>query len=124
LYQGNLFKLSVKWIEERNFDGWGILSAKHGLVMPDDILDPYEQRLGDDDNEAWGDSVYRSLMTRWGSSCIYTVLAGSQYGVAVLKLPYVENVFAGWRRQRKLDGHRKTGIGILMRELKRGREVG
>ena len=32
-----------KWAEARG-DPWFILSAKHGLVDPDTVLDPYDQR--------------------------------------------------------------------------------
>lgn len=40
LYAGNLYRLSRAWVERRLepkhhplFSGWGILSAKHGLLM-------------------------------------------------------------------------------------------
>ncbi len=48
LYQSDLFKSSVAWLEARDeLDGWAILSAKHRLVMPDDVIYPYELSLAD-----------------------------------------------------------------------------
>jgi hypothetical protein len=44
LYQGALFKKS-RAICERQDLKWAILSAKHGLVLPDAILHPYDCTL-------------------------------------------------------------------------------
>lgn len=123
LYAGNLFKLSVRWVERRPFDAWAILSAKHGLVLPDEVIEPYDVMLDGRRLKAWAALVEKQLVLRWGEGAIYTLLAGDQYGVAVQGLPFVEDVFRGWARQRKLDGHRRTGIGVLMRELKLDRAV-
>ncbi len=44
LYQGQLFKGSVLCAEAAGMP-WAVLSAKHGLVLPNDLLAPYEQRM-------------------------------------------------------------------------------
>ena len=45
LYTGALFRKSRAYVEAR-CDRWYVLSAKHGLVDPDQILEPYDVRLG------------------------------------------------------------------------------
>ena len=125
LYLGNLFRLSRQWVEARAhvFGGWGILSAKYGLLLPSDVIPPYDQYTIP---PGWGEHVRQQIIEVWGdpSEIIFTVLAGDRYVAPLRGLPMVENVFGGWAKHRKESGHRKTGIGILMRELKRGREVG
>lgn len=44
LYTSPLFTKSRAWVEA-NCDRWFILSAKHGLVLPSEIIDPYNETL-------------------------------------------------------------------------------
>lgn len=44
LYTGALFRLSVEWLLPRT-DGWAILSALHGVLLPDTVVEPYEKTL-------------------------------------------------------------------------------
>ena len=44
LYQGTLFKLARAWSEAQGLD-WYVLSAKHKLVHPDQVLEPYNERV-------------------------------------------------------------------------------
>ena len=46
LYISPLFRSARQWAE-RNGDVWYILSAKHGLLTPRVLIDPYEQQLAD-----------------------------------------------------------------------------
>ncbi|MFE6967114.1 DUF6884 domain-containing protein [Agromyces sp. NPDC057679] len=46
LYVSQLFRKTSAYVE-RHCDAWYILSAKHGLVHPDTVLEPYNVRLGD-----------------------------------------------------------------------------
>jgi len=127
LYQGNLFRLSVAWIDRRAhvYRHWGILSAKHGLVLPDDRVEPYDVALDDmtaEQRRAWELSTRQMLVDQWGAGSVYTMLCGAQYVQATRGLPFVENVFYHWAMQRRDERKRtRTGIGILMRELKRDR---
>lgn len=41
LYTSPLFKLGRAWAEA-NSDAWAILSAHHGLIEPDSIIEPYD----------------------------------------------------------------------------------
>ena len=61
LYIGPLFRLSRAWVE-RFCDEWGILSAKHGLVMPNQVVEPYDVSMASLDKD------YRrqwTLHTNW-----------------------------------------------------------
>lgn len=44
LYSSDLFYKSRRFAQA-NFDDWLILSAKHGLIKPDKMIDPYDQNL-------------------------------------------------------------------------------
>jgi hypothetical protein len=45
LYSSDLFFKSRRYAQA-NFDSWLILSAKHGLIKPDQIIEPYDCNLG------------------------------------------------------------------------------
>lgn len=47
-YVSQLFKKASAYAE-LTCDRWYILSAKHGLVRPDEIIEPYDMRLGTND---------------------------------------------------------------------------
>lgn len=80
LYQGQLFKGSVALAEARGWR-WAVLSAKHGLVMPEEVIEPYEQRLARDvrTQRRWATQVMTHLdtATRQPSKVIF--LAGADY---------------------------------------------
>lgn len=40
-----LFRKARNYIEQNNYDIWFILSAKHGLLKPTDIIEPYNITL-------------------------------------------------------------------------------
>jgi hypothetical protein len=44
LYCGRFFQVCSKFVEPRS-DRWIILSAKHGVLDPDEIIDPYDLSL-------------------------------------------------------------------------------
>lgn len=131
LYQGQLFKLSRRYCELLStfrgrryvFSGWGILSAKHGLVLPEQALDPYDLCLGDlgrPERKAWGESTAQQIANQWGSGTIYRVLAGRDYHAALDRFPKVEDYFGAIADMRREDGKRGAyGIGLMKRDLKR-----
>lgn len=127
LYTGPIFRAARAWITNRGELGaWAILSAKHGLVLPDQELDPYDVSLSSlsfPELKAWGERTQAQLVARWGRDAIYTVLAGSDYRQATRGLPYVEDVIGCWTRRRREDGIRPAavGIGVLKKYLKEQR---
>jgi Family of unknown function (DUF6884)/GIY-YIG catalytic domain len=67
---------------------WFILSAEHGLVSPDDWLEPYERYLPDAPREyrrAWGEQVVRQLRQAAGplDGLVLDIHAGAAYVDAV-----------------------------------------
>jgi hypothetical protein len=61
---------------------WFILSAKYGLVAPDQVIAPYEQalnELGVADRQVWAERVYRQLAEAVPHLARVVFLAGKQY---------------------------------------------
>lgn len=139
LYQGHVFKLARAWMlkhlvnvphysstgQKAPPNEWGILSAKHGLLMPDQVIEPYDLALTDlkaGVRKAWEEQVYRQLMERWGDDVIYRVLAGYNYREPVKRMPMCEDVIDCWTQWRIGRGMKRSragiGIGVLKRILK------
>jgi hypothetical protein len=81
LYASALFKKSRAYAE-RAFDAWYVLSAKHGLVLPESVLEPYNvtlNSLGVTARRAWADWVFAELRARVGAGDRVTFLAGMRY---------------------------------------------
>jgi hypothetical protein len=67
---------------ELNADVWYILSAKHGLLRPDEIVDPYEQTLNAmprHDRFAWAERVRSQLLEMLPRDAELLVLASQRY---------------------------------------------
>jgi len=81
LYDSVLFQKSREYVEY-NCDSWYVLSAKHGLVTPTEIIAPYEETLNTKSVEKrhdWADRVWTSLQTRLNPTDRVTILAGQKY---------------------------------------------
>lgn len=81
LYDSALFTKS-RAFAERASDRWYILSAKHGLVAPDAVLEPYDMtlsRLGVAARRSWAGKVLRQLCSRVHEGDRVTFLAGKRY---------------------------------------------
>lgn len=64
MYIGSIFLKSQLYAEER-FDEWYILSAKHGLLNPNDKIDPYDEKLTTKNNKEWSEMVVRQIDERF-----------------------------------------------------------
>jgi len=60
LYTSQLFRKSSTYAEQ-TCDRWFILSAKHGLVHPESVVEPYDLRLSPKTAPAWSDIVRTQL---------------------------------------------------------------
>ena len=90
LYTSTLFRKSVAYAE-RHCDSWMILSGKHGLLHPDTIIEPYDERLtaepkrldGRTGPSPWGHNVARALQETFDigkpRTVTFVVLAGGIY---------------------------------------------
>jgi cytoplasmic iron level regulating protein YaaA (DUF328/UPF0246 family) len=68
LYTGQLFKKAVAWAQRHDYQ-WFIVSALHGLVTPDQQLDPYNFTIKDRRNrerESWAHQTAAQL-TKYAS---------------------------------------------------------
>lgn len=60
LYTSGYFTVKRLYAEDHG-DRWAILSAKHHLLDPDRVTDPYEKTMDDVDDEQWADRVMVGL---------------------------------------------------------------
>ncbi|CAE6887948.1 DUF6884 domain-containing protein [Paraburkholderia domus] len=81
LYGSTLFRLARRYVERRQ-GVWFILSAKYGLVAPDQRVEPYDQTLNSmkvADRRAWAHRVQQQMDTEIPSGGRCVVLAGNRY---------------------------------------------
>lgn len=93
LYRSSLFTKSVTYLEAR-VDVWHVLSAKLGVVDADQVVEPYDVRLGQRDRPGkpgampiwtWAQLVTDELVARYPdpADVEFIVIAGEQYRTAV-----------------------------------------
>ena len=102
LYQGTLFKASLASAERQAPDAIYILSAKHHLVEPDEVLEPYDLTLNDMPSaelRRWSDTVLEQLKrTADLERDRFIILAGDKYRRFLLPhLKHVELPLEGMR---------------------------
>lgn len=89
LYTSTYFKKKRRYAE-LGAEQWYILSAKHGLVGPQEVVSPYDVSIGDltkAQRDAWADSVCEELAQVEGEWVV--LLAGSMYTEPLRrKLPF------------------------------------
>jgi hypothetical protein len=81
LCAGALFRKASLYAEV-TFDKWFILSAKHHLVLPDNILDPYDLSLSDlsgGEQRDWAREVLCQLEALGLRDDDFWLLAGEKY---------------------------------------------
>lgn len=91
MYTSTLFHKSVSYANA-TCDRWLVLSAKHGLLAPDQVIEPYDQRLtvrpavvnGRAIPTEWASQVSRQLLDEVGGvhplwNTTFVVLAGGLY---------------------------------------------
>lgn len=83
LYDSELFRRRREFAE-RSGRPWFILSALHGVVDPDTVLDPYDvtlKRIPKAARREWGQRVVSQLESRFGSldGAEFEVHAGDEY---------------------------------------------
>ncbi|KIG10927.1 DUF6884 domain-containing protein [Caballeronia concitans] len=81
LYDSTLFRLARRYVERRQGE-WFILSAKYGLVAPDQHVEPYDHTLNGmkvAERRAWAHRVQQQMGAEMPSGGRCVVLAGNQY---------------------------------------------
>src|SRR4051812_175586 len=80
LYSSALFKKAAAYAG--TFDSWYILSAKYGLVRPQDVIEPYDctlLKMSKSDRLAWGKNVKQQMIEAEIADAEFVGLAGAKY---------------------------------------------
>ena len=83
LYESTLFRGRRSYVEQ-SCDEWWILSAKHGVIHPLDVIAPYDvslKEMGRSERRRWAQRVLQELQatSRPASGDIVEIHAGSEY---------------------------------------------
>lgn len=81
LYTSSLFQKSRAYAEQ-HADRWYILSAKYGLLKPDQVIAPYDltlKTMGISDRKKWSEPVLASILEIASLSDRLTFLTGIRY---------------------------------------------
>lgn len=101
IYTSPLFKKSVRWAEAHGMP-WAVLSALHGLVWPDDVIDPYDlslKQLSAQERHSWALEVSEAFGATSTGEHVH-ILAGAAYTKPLR--PLLEA--AGWQVCEPLAG--------------------
>ena len=81
LYHSAWFKKARAFVERQGAD-WFILSSKHGLVAPDEVIEPYDVSLNDEtvrERRQWSKKVAEQLRPQCVRGTCIIFLAGEKY---------------------------------------------
>lgn len=116
LYVSDWFKKARAFVEaEAGDDDWLILSAKYGLVEPQERIAPYEKTLKKvpkAGRQQWAEDVYEELMYYLAPGETVVIMAGEYYREFLV--PWLEE--EGFRVELPLLG---LGLGEQLRWLAR-----
>lgn len=62
--KSTLFKKAKNYVQNQNYDQWFILSAKYGLLRPEEIITPYDKTLNNMNSKEikqWSEDVFNKL---------------------------------------------------------------
>jgi hypothetical protein len=119
LYQGQAFKLA-RALAMRDADRWAILSAKHGLVEPDTVIEPYDYALRDaslEKRRAWGARVSAAMHARGYRGERVVILAPRAYVLPILADRLGSNMFETFETPLRGLGIGQQ-LGYLSQQLK------
>jgi hypothetical protein len=125
LYKGQLFEKSKAYakqlVENGEADAWYILSAKHGLVEPQEMIDPYDETLADasvEEKREWGKQVNLKLgevAPTYHTPVTHIILGGKDYYEPIRS--FYENVHDVTRRTFTAPFEGMAGNGEMMQWL-------
>jgi hypothetical protein len=81
LYASELFRRARAYVEATGCP-WFILSAKYGLVAPDEVIAPYDETLnsmGVTERQGWAETVQKQMDARLPDAERIVILAGQRY---------------------------------------------
>lgn len=77
-----LFNKASRYVEQNNYDEWFILSAKHGLLPKEQIIEPYDITLNNMtsfERKEWSLFVLKQLEERFQGQYNIDFYAGKKY---------------------------------------------
>lgn len=113
MYISQLF-MGMRQYAEQNADAWFILSAEHGVLLPDQIIVPYERTLRTMpklDRMVWAERVNNQLQELLPSTAEVVFLAGVRYREGVV--PFLRS--HGFNIEIPMEGKK---FGLQLRWLK------
>ncbi len=122
LYTSPLFRKSLTYAE-RLADRVYVLSAALGLVELDQVVTPYERRMGPKrEQEAWARRVAGLLIDRHGREADYLVLAGRDYAGPLASAlcahdGFLDGAWRGVARERIVQPLQGLPLGERLRRL-------
>ncbi|NLM00831.1 MAG: hypothetical protein GX220_05190 [Treponema sp.] len=115
MYLGSLFIKSYKYAEQEKADRIFILSAKYGLVKPDEIIEPYNQtlnKMSDKERIDWSRKVIERLSEEVSlKNDKFIILAGKNYyekilpSICIYELPLLGLGIGIGKRLKWFDEH-------------------
>jgi len=127
LYDSNYFKLKREYARQ-TCDAWVIISAEHGVLSPDEEIEPYqasldpssEDYIGDYEAGKWSVRTSRSISTMfsfWNLNTTAVLLMGSNY------LEHIEDPAFSSIRHTEYPFEDTTGMGDQMGMLRKEIDV-
>ena len=81
LYQSQWFRFARQYVELKGGE-WNILSAEHGLLDPETVVEPYNVSLneqGCNEREGWAEKVAKQIDNKYEVPTRFVFLAGRKY---------------------------------------------
>ncbi|MBD2505100.1 DUF6884 domain-containing protein [Anabaena azotica] len=106
IYQSPWFTKCKNYVESQNYN-WFILSAKYGLIKPQQVIEPYEESLNSapaQERQQWSKQVFASIVEILPKGGTIRFFAGEKYRQYLI--PLLEE--AGYKTEVPLQG---LGIG-------------
>ena len=94
--QSTLFKKAIKFIEQRDYNDWFVLSAKYGLLKQHEVIEPYDLTLNNmkaSERKIWAELVLKqieNMKLNLSHIDFYTGIKYRQYLIPVLEQKGIE----------------------------------
>jgi hypothetical protein len=118
LYTGAMFQSGIAYAKSRAKNVF-IVSGKHGVLVLDQVVEPYDYKLTRKVANVWAEGVFRALQDRFGKKNQKLLLVMGD----VYARPLRENLPRGWEVLEPLNGMRMPGrrINWLREKTEAGR---
>jgi hypothetical protein len=112
LYQGSLFRKASAY-SAATYDRWFVLSAKHGLLAPDQLVEPYDlslKELARNERQQWATRVLAEIERRGLAGVRFYLHAGIQYSEFLAPALSAERPLSGLGIGKQLAWYKARGF--------------